>query len=237
MLVGEKSVVRRFHDSKLSGLNDVRACVCARTKMRRWWCAISSMLQPRRRRLPLTTLDNDSICSEESAEGKSPNGKRRRRRKRKRRQPQNDAKLRSGGILVFALILTTIVALIWKFQSPLAINFTSLFERRLRNPSIHLEHRQLYDDIHRSANSTQVTIPLHEKKSFRLSSSYGSDVMKQGCNLTVVFMDPRLATAAVGEPAWYSLESVAAFLPRACILLQTGKSILESLPYARISVD
>lgn len=47
-------------------------------------------------------------------------------------------------------------------------------------------------------------------------------MFKKECILTVIFMDPRLATAEPGDSAWFSLESVAAFIPDACVLLQTG---------------
>ena len=87
-----------------------------------------------------------------------------------------------------------------------------------------LKHQELYDEIQKATKSTRDHIPVYRKRPYILTSMYGSKVMELGCNLTVLFMDPRLATARPGEPAWYSLESVAAFSgDAACVLLQTGK--------------
>lgn len=188
------------------------------------------MLKPRRRRLPLIQLDNVTNWSQECRKDESKNEKVKVKRKRRRKGNAKSRRLVGMSVVLSTVLIAFIWTLDFHFRGPESIN---LLKRCLRlefwrnNPLIHLEHRHLYDAVRHSlsANGTQDTVipSTYGKRSSSLSSLYGSKVMELGCNLTVVFMDPRLATAGPGEAAWFSLESVAAFLPDACILLQTGK--------------
>lgn len=54
-------------------------------------------------------------------------------------------------------------------------------------------------------------------------STYGDHILKGGCNLTVQIMDPRISTLHPGGPAFFALESVATFLPKACVVITTSK--------------
>ncbi len=71
-------------------------------------------------------------------------------------------------------------------------------------------------------NNFNSSIPGAAINSFDLSS-YGEQIIQSKCEITVVFMDPRLPSNKPGSPAYYSLESVAMYLPNACIVLHTSK--------------
>ena len=192
------------------------------------------MLQPRRRRLPLTPVDNVNSSWKESHEGNIEKRKNRKVRKRRKRQRRAGARRCN---LLWAVISAALVVSLWKTRRKLVLSFEpghiSLRKGTLRAiigsdvSSIpeQLEHGALYDAVRQSSSRHDEAAPSYEKHAFNLTSSYGTDVTKEGCNLTVVFMDPRLATAGQGDSAWFSLESVAAFSPDACILLQTGTSL------------
>lgn len=49
-----------------------------------------------------------------------------------------------------------------------------------------------------------------------------SDVLNNGCRLTVVIVDPRPPASAYNHPIWYALESVASYVPYACVVIQTA---------------
>lgn len=194
---------------------------------------------PRRRRLPLSTLENIPSSLQESHEV-LVNGdltkKEKAKRKRSKRRKRHDAKFRGRlWLVLWTLLAATLVAFSWKIRrkiadspetqqgpaSRLRATFGSILSF---SHAIQLEHKSLYNAIRQAANRTQALVPSYEKRPFTLASTYGTQVTKNGCNLTVVFMDPRLATAGPGESAWFSLESVGAFLSDSCVLLQTGAS-------------
>lgn len=55
-------------------------------------------------------------------------------------------------------------------------------------------------------------------------TSYGEYVMKWGCAVTVLLMDPRVPMMDEGDSVWFALESVAAFVTPSnltCVLIQT----------------
>lgn len=58
-------------------------------------------------------------------------------------------------------------------------------------------------------------------------STYGDDIMNKGCELTVLIMDPRISSSRSGAPVYFALESVAAYLPNACVLMQTSNCRLH----------
>jgi len=190
------------------------------------------MLQPRRRRLPLTSLDNGASATQKREGETKTSGKVKRRRKRRRR---DGAKFRRR-VVCYAVLSAAFVASLWRIRRDslpsLGIRSSLSLTRSLRArlwPSAsltheyHLKHRDLYNAVRQTANSTREDNPAYEKNHFTLTSTYGTQVTEQGCNLTVIFMDPRLASAGPGDSAWFSLESVAAFFSDACVLLQTGK--------------
>ena len=194
------------------------------------------MVLPRRRRLPLSTLENIPTSSQESHEVNGDLTKKEKvKRKRSRRRERHDAKFR-GRLILWTMLAVTLATISWKIRRKTAVSLESQGSAlRLRatfgsimslaHATHQLEHNSLYNVIRQTAvNRTQALVPPYEKHPFTLASTYGTQVTENGCNLTVVFMDPRLATAGPGESAWFTLESVGAFLSDSCVLLQTGKS-------------
>lgn len=194
------------------------------------------MVLPRRRRLPLSTLESIPTSSQESHEVNGDLTKKERvKRKRSRRRERHDAKFR-GRLILWTVLAVTLATISCKIRRKTAVSPESQGSAlRLRATfgsimslahATQLEHNSLYNVIHQTAvnRTSQALVPTYEKHPFTLASTYGTQVTKSGCNLTVVFMDPRLATAGPGESAWFTLESVGAFLSDSCVLLQTGKS-------------
>lgn len=190
------------------------------------------MLEPRRRRLPLTALDNVATSSQESNVGSAEKKRNGKVKKRRRRRAKSCSKFRRRGVQ-WTVLAAMLVTLLWRNRQEQSTSASWLRGGWFSITSTHeyrLEHRHFYDAVRHSAtNATQddVDVPFQEKHPFTLTSTYGTRITEQGCNLTVVFMDPRLATATSNEAAWFSLESVAAFCPDACVLLQTGTSLLS----------
>jgi hypothetical protein len=54
-------------------------------------------------------------------------------------------------------------------------------------------------------------------------ATYSPEILQHGCNITVQIMDPRISTSHRGAPAFFTLESVGAFLPHACVVITTSK--------------
>jgi len=88
-----------------------------------------------------------------------------------------------------------------------------------------LKHKDVYDQAYRLSNDDIPSNRSLSNKNYILKKEYGTNV--DTCELTVLFMDPRLPTLGVGQPAWFALESVAAFAPNACILIQTSNCTIE----------
>jgi len=124
----------------------------------------------------------------------------------------------------------------------------------LGNQGFILEHVSLYDTVYAAFKPTYVS--ESRKMEFdsetysvgtseppwpsnsNLTSNYSEDVTKRGCPLTVVFMDPRLPILPVGSPAFFSLESVAAFVQgQPCVLLLTASCEVRDLLASRYDGD
>ena len=183
-------------------------------------------MQPRRRRLPLTSLDNIGDSSQEHQEIDREKQTTKRGKRRRKRQRGDATKLRRLAALFCTGLTAALVATVW------ITSLKSYLSQWLRPsislaPAFRLEHVDIYNKVWQSAYRNQNEVPSYERNPFTLLSTYGTEVMEQGCNLTVIFMDPRLATARTGEAAFFSLESVAAFLPDACVLLQTASCIVR----------
>jgi hypothetical protein len=213
------------------------------------------MLLPRRRRLPLSTLDNlpSALQASNEVNGEPTKKEKVKRKRSKRRKRRNANFFRRRVVMWTVLLVATLAVVSWKIRrkTPDALvkyTYASTTTSRLRanfgskmstassattTPvASQLEYSGLYNAVRQAANRTaQTTLiprPYENKQPFSLASTYGNEVTKSGCNLTVVFMDPRLATTGPGESAWFSLESVGAFLSDSCVLLQTGTLTLAS---------
>ena len=79
-----------------------------------------------------------------------------------------------------------------------------------------------YDSIYRSFGShkSYEDVRLFEFKSFDTYTSPG--VWKNGCRLTVVVVDPQPPTSTFNHSIWYALESVASYVPCACVVINTA---------------
>lgn len=128
-----------------------------------------------------------------------------------------------------------------------SVSFQNMYYERL---ALIDSYRPLYDTVHqqqytvmKEENSPREddieTHSIRQKKSenndnntdddddtyYQLNSMYGEGITK--CNLTVVMMDPRIGFPkqdfGPGQPLWFALESVGAFAPESCVILQTSK--------------
>ena len=98
----------------------------------------------------------------------------------------------------------------------------------------HELYRSVYDAYHTgvglrgSVNQNNMGLNTRRNETIKLDlSSYGDDIMKKGCELTVLIMDPRISSYRSGAPVYFALESVAAYLPNACVLIQTSNCRLH----------
>lgn len=108
---------------------------------------------------------------------------------------------------------------------------------KLRNKRTELEVEDLlplYLQVYSTYAITKFVLldPVEEKKnpdreasnsSIRSLDTYGESVLTNGCEITVVLMDPRIPLLQKGAPDFFALESVAAYLPNACVVIQTSK--------------
>lgn len=194
------------------------------------------MIQQRRRRLPLTSLDNLGNSSEGYQEIDREKQRNKGAKRRRTRRRSHITKLRRRAAALTAVLVATVCYTQHNSAVSISGSILTSLNRCLSQwlspnnslaPAYLLEHVDIYNAVWQSAYRNQSEFPSYERNPFALVSTYGTEVMNQGCNLTVIFMDPRLATAGTGEAAWFSLESVAAFLPDACVLLQTSSCIVR----------
>eukprot|EP00590_Aulacoseira_subarctica_P009004 CAMPEP_0172437670 /NCGR_PEP_ID=MMETSP1064-20121228/72387_1 /TAXON_ID=202472 /ORGANISM="Aulacoseira subarctica , Strain CCAP 1002/5" /LENGTH=264 /DNA_ID=CAMNT_0013186169 /DNA_START=274 /DNA_END=1065 /DNA_ORIENTATION=- len=60
---------------------------------------------------------------------------------------------------------------------------------------------------------------------FSSFDSYTSpDVLRYGCNLTTVILEPRMPTADFTDSAWFAVESLATYASYSCVVIQTSSS-------------
>jgi len=84
-----------------------------------------------------------------------------------------------------------------------------------------------YDAIY-SSNGKHLSYNIEDSQ-IQISNTYtSSDILERGCDLTVVLMDPRIPSMSFQDSVWYTLESVAAYAPYACVLLQTASCSVEN---------
>ncbi len=83
-------------------------------------------------------------------------------------------------------------------------------------------HEEDYDDIYDSFGSHS---SYSDRRLFDFATfhNYTSPrILRDGCPLTVAMVDPRPPTAGYNHPVWYALESLALFVPRACVVFHTA---------------
>ena len=156
--------------------------------------------------------------------------KRLRRRQHIRKDSRFDCVLLGILFVAIALIIFMIAFAFVLLCSWIANPHTSIFGRKVFHSGIELDH-DLYhrrynniSDLYGSDGSdfgseSEIHLDNSEHDSLAL---YGTEVMDSGCSITVFLMDPRLPLLESTSP-WFTLESIAAFLPDACVIIQTGK--------------
>lgn len=99
----------------------------------------------------------------------------------------------------------------------------------LKHSNILSKHMFLYRDVYDEFNRIRGNAIIYEEyftnhTTDRISlSTYGPNILQYGCNITVQIMDPRISTSHRGAPAFFTLESVGAFIPDACVVITTSK--------------
>jgi hypothetical protein len=110
--------------------------------------------------------------------------------------------------------------------------------------NVQLEYQSVYDEAYRKKGFAHVQ-EIADESGFLSINSYGQ---REHCSLTVLLLDPRMATDGPGQPVWFALESVALHTdPETCFLLQTTSCIEErqvarhiyahSLPHFRHAIE
>lgn len=108
-------------------------------------------------------------------------------------------------------------------------NLRGLLGKRRKNAR--LEYQSAYDEAYRKKGTTFLQ-EISEQNDFLSANSYGS--LRQ-CTLTVLLLDPRIATDGPGKPVWFALESVALHTDsETCFLLQTTSCVEEHQIWQRI---
>ena len=91
-----------------------------------------------------------------------------------------------------------------------------------------------YDSIYFSFGShkSYEDVRLFDFKSFDTYTSPG--VRNNGCRLTVVVVDPRPPTSTFDHSIWYALESVASYVPYACVVINTASCQVFNQSYDNV---
>lgn len=120
-------------------------------------------------------------------------------------------------VFIFLIAFAFVLVCSW-----IANPHNAIFDRGFRNG------KELDHDMYRRRHTNILPLDISNNK-IELDQadhdylvSYGSEMMQKGCDITVFIMNPRLLLLKSSAP-WFTLESVAAFLPNACVVLQTGK--------------
>lgn len=94
----------------------------------------------------------------------------------------------------------------------------------------HFDYKYSYELFHSHDNADEAMQEQWETSHFPLMNDYSGDfspnVYKANsgkpCPVTVVFLDANLPNLKSGDPSLFQLESIATFLPDACVIIQTS---------------
>jgi hypothetical protein len=192
-----------------------------------------------KRNTPTDSNERRNDLPSEEAGGTTPSYQRIKSHRRQRRQDERRASLVMMGWRVIAYLAVTGVLI---FIARITVMRTSTLASGI-DERIHI-HLTLYDSVynnqivrdkkdrHTVNDDTTAWLDIDNKNiPSTLGSVYGPNVT--ACPVTVLFMDPRLGDPSYGpgRPAWFALESVAAFSHDACVLLLTSTCVMkEYLP-------
>jgi hypothetical protein len=79
-----------------------------------------------------------------------------------------------------------------------------------------------YDAVYSSGGTHE---SYQDKRLSYFQSFYrytSTDILRNGCSLTVALTDPRIPQHGYNHPVWFTLESVASFVPYACVVVHTA---------------
>jgi hypothetical protein len=141
--------------------------------------------------------------------------------------------------MVALLILLHSLAMLWlkhlflpsSKEEPIIVGASRAFSSRYYDSRKVVKHNlELYDEVYKLREESRkppdlTEWPEYERRPYELGPTYGPSITE--CNVTIVFMDPRFGfpvdNYGPGRAAWFALESIGAFAPEACVLLQTCK--------------
>lgn len=140
--------------------------------------------------------------------------------KKKRRKKTRAPIVAIALLVIVATVISTLVLLLLAPSSKID-KLRGLLNRRRKISS--LQHQDAYDTAYRQKGKPPYKISERVDDFLSNNNSYGLTKFK--CSLTVVLMDPRIATDGPGQPVWFALESVALYTANndeTCFLIQTS---------------
>jgi len=85
-------------------------------------------------------------------------------------------------------------------------------------------YRRVFNDFQKIRGNVINYEEYANKPSNEISlATYGSNILQNGCNITVQIMDPRVSSYHRGAPIFFALESIGLFIPDACVVISTSK--------------
>jgi len=102
------------------------------------------------------------------------------------------------------------------------LRWSSPLQIQSENDVIRLTTDIDYDAIYTSFGTHET---YKDKRLFNFSTfeTYSSTkIASNGCSLTVTLTDPRLPSHGYNDPVWFSLESMASYVPYACVVIHTA---------------
>jgi len=160
------------------------------------------------------------------------------RNKRKLKRLRRREKVQNNGLcddflvgILFAAIGVSIFVIAFAFVficSWISNPHNSILGRDIFRNGIELNHNlyhQRYKNTSSALDINNDETQLQDDDPYYLVS-YGSEITERGCNITVFLMDPRLPLLENNSP-WFTLESVAAFLPDACVVILTARCKIQ----------
>jgi hypothetical protein len=156
--------------------------------------------------------------------------------RRSRRAPWHSP--RNLPMMALLILLSTVTILLLKhifLQSakgePVLVGTSRDFSNRYYDSrKVVKRNLELYDEVYKLKEERRkppdlTEWPEYERRPYQLGPTYGPSITE--CSVTIVFMDPRFGFPVYnygpGQAAWFALESIGAFAPEACVLLQTCK--------------
>lgn len=114
---------------------------------------------------------------------------------------------------------------------PVLVGASRDFSSRYYNSREVVKHwNYVYDEVYKLKMERRkppdlTEWPEYERHPYMIGPTYGPSITE--CKVTIVFMDPRFGFPVYkygpGQAAWFALESIGAFAPEACVVLQTCK--------------